>query len=115
MSVKLSCLPQSKALLSLYDDISEVGGFDRIITPVSRSIDLLNDTLYNKCVDKLTGGDNLESLLNDIMNMPIRTNTGAESFINTKDIEFRFEPEPYKHPAYLDRSYMISIDVTQLP
>lgn len=85
------------------------------IEQVSHPRDAISKELYDKCMDRLTGGDNLESLLNDIMNMPIRTNTGAESFINTKDIEFRFEPEPYKHPAYLDRYYMISIDVTQLP
>lgn len=85
------------------------------IEQVSHPREVINKDLYEKCMDRLTGRDNLESLLNDIMNMPVRTNTGAESFINTKDIEFRFEPEPYKHPAYLDRSYMISIDVTQLP
>ncbi|WP_333614317.1 hypothetical protein [Psychrobacter sp.] len=85
------------------------------IESINHPRDAINKELYDKCMDRLAGRDNMESLLNDIMNMPIRTNTGAEFFINTKDIEFRFEPEPYKHPAYLDRSYMISIDVTQLP
>lgn len=85
------------------------------IEQVSHPREAVNKDLYEKCMDRLTGWDNLESLLNDIMNMPTRTSTGAETFINTKDIEFRFEPEPYKYPAYLDRSYMISIDVTQLP
>lgn len=85
------------------------------IESINHPREVISKELYDKCMDRLTGRDNMESLLNNIMNMPIRTNTGAESFINTKDIEFRFEPEPYKHPAYLDRSYMISIDVTQLP
>lgn len=85
------------------------------IEPINNPRDAISKELYDKCMNRLTGRDNMESLLNDIMNMPIRTNTGAEFFINTKDIEFGFEPEPYKHPAHLDRSYMISIDVTQLP
>lgn len=85
------------------------------IEPINNPRDAISKELYDKCIDRLTGADNMESLLNDIMNMTIRTNTGAESFINTKGIEFRFEPEPYKHPAYLDRSYMISIDLTQVP
>lgn len=82
---------------------------------VNHPREVISKELYDKCMDRLTSRDNMESLLNDIINMPVITNTGAESFINTKDVEFRFEPEPYKHPAYLDRSYMISIDVTQLP
>lgn len=85
------------------------------IEPINNPRDATNKELYDKCMDRLAGRDNMESLLNDIINMPVITNTGTESFINPKDIEFRFEPEPYKHPAYLDRSYMISIDVTQLP
>ena len=85
------------------------------IEQVSHPRDAINKDLYEKCMDRLTGRDNKESLLNDIMNMPIRTNTGAESLINTKDVEFYFEPEPYRYPAYLDRSYVIDIDVTQLP
>lgn len=88
------------------------------IEQVSHPRDAISKELYDKCMDRLTGADKLAALIDDIMNMPINTNTGStstNSFINTKDIEFRFEPEPYKHPAYLDRSYMISIDVTQLP
>lgn len=63
MGVKLSCLSQSKRLMKLYDDVNEVEVMNPIIPPVSRSIDLLSNTLYGECMDKLTGQDErLESL-----------------------------------------------------
>lgn len=106
MSVKLSCLPQSKHLLSLYDDVSDVGTFDRIIPPVSRSTDLLNDTLYNKCVDKLSGQDERLSSLKGII--AITSNPNLCPFK-------QLMKEVRATPMYLDRSYMVKIDVTQVP
>jgi|26BtaG_2_1085354.scaffolds.fasta_scaffold00042_33 hypothetical protein len=127
MSINLSCLPQSKALLDLYDDVSETEVMGRMIPPVSRSIDLLSDTLYDKCMVKLTGANKLAELLDGVMANTISPRPHSfdsvmgeigNSFDSFEPALLKAEPfemQPFEWPRYLDRSCMVNIDVTQVP
>lgn len=89
--------------------------------------DAIDKDLYDKCVDKLTGADKLAELLDGVMANTIspRSNSFDSVMSEIRNSFDNFEPalleselltmQTFEWPRYLDRSYMVKIDLTQVP
>ena len=95
------------------------------IKPIARSTDIVSDKLFNKCMDKLTGADNLAELIDGVMANTISRRSRSfddvmseigSSFDNFEPAPLEIEPfimQPFEWPRYLDRSCMVKIDITK--
>lgn len=97
------------------------------IEQVGHPRDAISKELYDTCIDRLTGADKLAEQLDGLMANSITKKPKSYDDIMSDIRDSLDSPrlallkhEPFmKHslewPTYLDRSYMISIDVNQLP
>lgn len=97
------------------------------IEPINNPRDAINKELFDKCMNKLTGADKLAEQLDGLMANSITKKPKSYDDIMSDIRDSLDSPrlallkhEPFmKHslewPTYLDRSCMISINVTQLP
>ena len=92
------------------------------IKPIDRSTDMVSDKLFDKCMDRLTGRDELLASLDGVIAITSNPNPNPfeQLMKEVRAMPRKFEPapfdmQPFEWPQLLDRSCMVRLDNINVP